>query len=75
MRIEDFKEMLLVNEPSFEYNGYEYTIACPNGFFTVYAEDSPSDEDLEFETVEDLLDNWMVQGRSLKEIVEEIEFE
>lgn len=66
--------MLLVNEPSFEYNGKEYTIAQPKGFFTVYAEDSPSDEDLVFETSDDLLEHWMIQGKPLKDIVSELDF-
>lgn len=74
MHIDDFKKMVLINEPDFGYNGFEYTIARPNGFFTVYAEDSPSDEDLMFETVEDLLENWMIQGKPLKDILDELDF-
>lgn len=74
MRIDDFKEMLLVNEPSFDYNGFEYAISQPNGAFCVYAEDSPADEDLLFDTVDDLLENWMIQGKPLKDILEELDF-
>lgn len=74
MRVDAFKEMLMVNEPSFEYNGKEYAISSPNGVFCVYAEDSPPDEDLIFETVDDLLEHWMIQGKPLKEIVKELDF-
>lgn len=75
MQVGAFKEMLMVNEPSFEYNGKEYAIASPNGVFCVYAEDSPSDEDLLFQTADDLLEHWIIQGKPLKEIVRELDFD
>ncbi|HBF65540.1 MAG TPA: hypothetical protein DDW34_07070 [Clostridium sp.] len=70
MNIDQFKDLLDYSEPSFGYNGKEYAISSPNGKFYVWAEDRPLDVDLEFESKDDLLDNWNIQGKTLKEIIE-----
>lgn len=70
MNIDQFKDLLDYSEPSFGYNGKEYAISSPNGKFYVWAEDSPQDVDLEFGSKDDLLDNWNIQGKTLKEIIE-----
>ena len=74
MTIERFEEMMLCNEPDFTYNGQEYSICSPDGKYYVTASDSPTDIDLEFETLNDLLDSWMIQGRPLREILAEIDW-
>lgn len=73
MNIGQFKDLLDYSEPSFGYNGKEYAISSPNGKFYVWAEDSPQDVDLEFATKDDLLDNWNIQGKKLREIIGYIE--
>ena len=73
MTITQFKEMLLYNEPSFSYHGKEYGICHPNDLFGVYAEDQPSDIELSFQNVDDLLDGWMIQGKPFREILPEID--
>jgi hypothetical protein len=73
MTVDDFKEMMGYNEPSFGYNGQEYSICWPQDKYYVYASDRPSDEDLEFDSLDDLLDNWIIQGKPLREILPDIE--
>ncbi|WP_312060424.1 hypothetical protein [Anaerotignum sp.] len=73
MNIDQFKDLLDYSEPSFGYNGKEYAISSPNGKFYVWAEDRPQDIDLEFESKDDLLDNWNIQGKTLREIIELID--
>ena len=48
MTVEAFKEMMLCNEPMFEYNGEEYSICWPGKKYYVTASDSPDDLNLEF---------------------------
>lgn len=73
MKIDQFKDLLDYSEPSFGYNGKEYAISSPNGKFHVWAEDSAQDVDLEFATKDELLDNWNIQGKKLREIIGYIE--
>ena len=75
MDIEEFKEMMCCNEPEFMYNGEKYSICNPDGNYYVLASDSPGDEDLVFETLDDLLENWIIQGKPLKEILPEANFD
>lgn len=75
MAVEEFNEMMLCNEPDFGYNGQEYSICCPNGKYYVTASDSPEDADLEFDSLETLLDEWVIQGRTLREILPDIELD
>lgn len=75
MTVEVFKEMMLCNEPSFEYNGEEYSICWPNEKYYVTASDSPDDLNLEFKSIDDLLDNWIIQGKTLRDILPEIHFD
>lgn len=73
MDTKKFEEILSYNEPTFGYKGKDYTICSPNGKFYVWAEDSPNDENLEFNDYEDLINNWIIQGKPLKSILDEIE--
>ena len=75
MTVDRFKEIMLCNEPEFSYRGKESSVCSPNGKYYVTASDSPSDTDLEFSTLDDLLDSWMIQGRRLREILPELDWE
>lgn len=68
-----FIEMLGYNEPSFGYNGKEYSICSPDGNFYVTSEDNPSDLELIFSSADDLLDHWIIQGKPLCEILSQID--
>lgn len=74
MTTDNFEEMMLCNEPDFSYNGQFYSICSPNGKYYVTASDSPDDVDLEFDSLDDLLDHWMIQGRPLRDILPELRF-
>lgn len=75
MKVDDFKDIMMCNEPDFGYNGQKYSICSPNGKYYVTASDSPGDVDLEFDSLDDLLDNWTVQGKPFREVLPEIEIE
>lgn len=72
MTVEQFMEIMACNEPEFEYMGEEYSICSPNGKYYVTSSDSPSDVNLEFDTLDDLLDGWNIQGKSLRDILPNI---
>ena len=72
MTADRFKEIMLCNEPDFGYRGEKYSVCNPNGKYYVTASDNSSDADLEFETLEGLLDYWIVQGRRLRDILPDI---
>lgn len=73
MTIDAFKDMMMCNEPDFSYNGQNYSVCCPDGKYYVTASDSPGDIDLVFDSLDDLLDRWIIQGRPFREIVPNIE--
>lgn len=72
MTLEQFVQMLSCNEPDFQYMGGEYSICSPNGKYYVTSSDNPSDIDLEFDTLDDLLNNWIIKGKPLREILSDI---
>ena len=72
MTVKEFKDLLLYNEPEFEYNGKAYSICSPDGNFYVLSEDNPADDDLVFNSVDDMLDHWIIQGKPLREIIPDI---
>ncbi len=74
MTIPQFKEMMMCNEPDFCYNGQEYSICSPNGKYYVTASDNPEAANLEFDTLDDLLDQWRIQGKPFREIIPAIDF-
>lgn len=73
MTVKEFKEIMVCNEPVFEYNGKIYSICSPDGRYYARVEDEPADVDHAFDSVEELLDNWLVDGRPFREIVSDIE--
>lgn len=74
MTVKQFTEMMMCNEPEFSYNGQDYSICSPDGKYYVTASDSPSDIDLEFATLDDLLNSWMIQGCPLRTILSDIDW-
>ena len=73
MNSEKFKDILQYNEPSFGYNGHEYSICSPDGMFYVMSSDNPTDSSLEFSSVDALLDGWIIQGKPLRDILPHID--
>lgn len=72
MTVEKFRELMVCNEPDFEYNGQRYSICWPGGKYYVTSSDSPTDADLVFDTLDDLLDRWLIQGKPLRAILPDI---
>ena len=56
MTIKEFETLMICNEPEFSYQGEFYSICSPNGKFYVTASDDPSAEDMEFDSLKQLLD-------------------
>lgn len=75
MTVKDFKDMMACNEPDFRYSGQTYSICSPDGKYYVTASDSPGDVDLAFDDLDDLLDNWIIQGKPLRNILPGINLE
>lgn len=73
--LDEFKDLLGYNEPSFGYKGKEYSICSPDGKYYVWSEGNESDTELEFETVDDMLNGWVIQGKTLREALPDIEMD
>jgi hypothetical protein len=54
----------------FEYNEIQYSICPVNG---IYAVGGKGIESIEYDTINDLVNNLKIQGRFLKEIIAEID--
>lgn len=75
MTVEQFKEIMSCNEPTFSYNGQEYSICWPDGRYYAAVVDSSDDTVEVFESLDDLLENWTIQGKRLKDIIKDIEID
>ncbi|WP_042435931.1 hypothetical protein [Faecalispora jeddahensis] len=75
MTADAFKKMMACNEPDFSYNGQDYSICWPDGKYYVTASDNPGDIDLVFHSLDDLLDRWIIQGKPLRQILPDIQFD
>lgn len=78
MTVDELIDVLYMYEPDFRYRGETYSISwkdgmLPNAELYVTASDCPEDSDLDFSCLDDLLDHWMIQGKTFREILPEIE--
>lgn len=78
MKLDDFKENVITDDIAFRYKEKEYFIFLFNKGFTVGT--YGSDDDIGFNNYddvyknrEDMFSNWMIQGKRLKDIIEDIE--
>lgn len=69
MTVEEFKEIIPYNEPTFSYKGIEYTICHPNDEFYVRDWSKSEPESTSFSDVDDLLNHWIIQGKSFREVL------
>ena len=74
MTQKDFCEMLETTEPNFRFRGIDYQVCFLNGRFLAGLADS-EDCDCWFNTMEELLHNWTLNGVRLIEALPEIIFE
>lgn len=71
MKIADFVDVLMCNEPTFDYNGTEYNICyIKNQFYIGISGDESTDK--VFDTVDEMLNDYYIDGKPLKQIVDKI---
>ena len=73
MTIKKLKEILECNEPVFHYNGKQYGICFVGGKF-IAGEVGEEDSDESFYTVEELLENWKIEGVAFGDIVKGLQW-
>ncbi len=72
MDLKQLKEALYTNDVSFEYNDKDYVINPLDKFYV--GEAGNNEDNHEFDTFEDMEENWIIEGIKLKDFVSEIEF-
>lgn len=60
---------LMTNEPAFDIGEKQYSVCCVNGIFGTWDSDGNT---LDFHGISDLLDNWVIDGRPFRDIVQSI---
>jgi hypothetical protein len=61
---------LMLNEPSFFIGDKQYSVCCPdNKNFCTWDSDGNT---FDFPNVSSLLDEWIIEGKAFRQIVEEI---
>ena len=73
MTIKKLKEILECNEPVFHYNGKQYGICFVGGKF-IAGEVGEEDSVESFYTVEELLENWKIEGVAFGDIVKDLQW-
>ena len=70
MTEKELRELLCTAEPLFTFRGVEYQICVLNRILAGLADDES--QDCWFDTVDDLLDNWTLDGVPLRRALPEI---
>jgi hypothetical protein len=66
----DIALFLAINEPAFELDGKQYSVCSPsNELFSTWDSDGNT---FDFHGITALLDNWIINGKPFREIVEKI---
>lgn len=73
LTIDQAIEHIMNDEPPFIYKGVEYMICFPDGKFHCGITDKPQD-DLIFDTIEDVLDKWIIDNHRFRDIISDINF-
>lgn len=73
MTVKELKEILKCNEPDFEYHGKGYSICMPGDTYCIGSYNGQMVEPNEFPTLDDLLDKSNIEGKTLREILPEID--
>lgn len=68
--LNDFKEECIANDFNFEYKGKEYWLTFERRKFV--AGECMQDEELLFDSFEDMFNNWKIEGEALKDIYKKI---
>lgn len=60
----------MINEPAFDVGDKQYSVCCPDGS-GYYTWDSDGNT-FDFTDLDSLLDNWIIDGKPFREIVQSI---
>lgn len=77
MNINNFKDAAIVNDLSFKYKDKEFSILMDNNSY-VAIDDNGNVKKFDkyndlYKDLDDLIDNWMIEGQQIKDIVQYIE--
>lgn len=72
-KAEQLDEELATNDVMFTCRGKDYVACCFDGQ-TVSIATAGTYDDQEFDSFEDMLDGWLIDGHPLREVIEEIIF-
>lgn len=67
MNLKELKEELYTNDIAFEYKGKDYVINPMDKFYA--GEAGNNKDDNQFDTFEDMAENWTIEGEKLKDII------
>ena len=74
MTIEKFKQIMLTNEPLLTYKGnIDYQVCVVNGKYLFGLADSEN-EDVLYDTLDDLIENHKIDGIPFKQAIKDLEF-
>lgn len=77
MDLEDFKDIALVNDLSFMYLGNEFSIIMDNNSYLAVDNNGSITKFNKYNNVyddlDDMLNNWIIEGKKLKDLIEDIE--
>lgn len=62
----DIATYLMINEPAFDIGGKQYAVCCINHVFGTWDSDGNT---FNFDSVDDLLEKWMIDGKPFQEIL------
>ena len=69
MNDDDIEVYLMINEPTFDVGDKQYSVCCVSGTFGTCDSDGTT---LDFPNITALLDEWMIDGKPFRDIVETI---
>lgn len=77
MNINNFKDAAIVNDLSFKFKDKEFSILMDNNSY-VAIDDNGNVKKFDkyndlYKDLDDLIDNWMIEGQQIKDIVQYIE--
>ena len=70
MNDDDIGLFLMINEPQFDLGNKQYSVCCPSN--DVYSTWDSDGNTFDFRGISELLDNWMIEGKPFRSIIESI---
>ena len=70
MTKDDIDLFLQINEPVFDVGEMQYSVCCPEE--GLYATWDSKGNMFDFNSIDDLLDNWIIAGKSFRDVAQEL---